>query len=174
MAIARPPEGGVQSDGSESTGSSGSSGSSEASDSEDDLRDGDGRACCCCCCCCPSPEVLLALGFSAASVAGFSVAVHYGLVRKPDTSEMFSLDAWREWPTKLRVEAGFRQYDRDKDGVFGPADVAEIALTLKGERPTPRQAAAWVARGDLDGDGTLNFTEFWSMTRKERAAKGEG
>ncbi|EOD17947.1 hypothetical protein EMIHUDRAFT_195927 [Emiliania huxleyi CCMP1516] len=107
-------------------------------------------------------------------VAGFSVAVHYGLVRKPDTSEMFSLDAWREWPTKLRVEAGFRQYDRDKDGVFGPADVAEIALTLKGERPTPRQAAAWVARGDLDGDGALNFTEFWSMTRKERAAKGEG
>lgn len=40
---------------------------------------------------------------------------------------------------------------------------------MQGERPSLQQASEWVIKADTNGDGLLDFDEFWDLLRQERA-----
>ena len=85
--------------------------------------------------------------------------------------------ARQRWLSKTphNAEEGFILFDRNADGRIGVDDMAAVARITTGENPTHEQLVAYIARGDLDGDGALDESEYQQMLQSERAqGKGKG
>ena len=109
----------------------------------------------------------------------WSSAITYGVLKQP-TYEQLAMPirvARQRWLSKTphSAEDGFMLFDRNADGYIGIGDMAVVARITTGEDPTHDQLVAYIARGDLDGDGQLDEEEYTQMLQRERAmGKGEG
>jgi Ca2+-binding EF-hand superfamily protein len=74
------------------------------------------------------------------------------------------------WPSKVKAQAGFQQYDTDGDGGLGPTEIVRLAQHVQGKRPSLQEASGWIFTADVNGNGLLEFDEFWALLRQEQAA----
>ena len=151
-----------------------------SSDSDDDSDDDDegttfgrssaaagARRCCVQLAACSSPRWL------------FASAITYGILKQPSYEQIVTpvRVARQRWFSKTPhgAEDGFILFDRNADGYITVSDMAVVARVTTGEDPTHEQLVAYIARGDLDGDGKLDEAEYMQMLQRERAmGKGKG
>ena len=109
----------------------------------------------------------------------WSAAITYGILRQPSYEDIVTpiRVARQRWLSKTphSAEEGFILFDRNADGKIGVDDMAVVARITTGEDPTREMLQAYIARGDLDGDGALDEDEYMQMLHRERAeGKGKG
>jgi hypothetical protein len=152
--------------------------SDEYDDSDDD-DDDDQIRCSELICCCVGPRCCVASCMLMLALMGYSAAITYGIVRQP-TYEQYAEPmrvARRRWFSKTPMSAddGFMLFDRNADGVIDVHDIARVAKITTGENPPHEELQAYIARGDLNGDGVLDEAEYTAQLHKERAeGKGKG
>lgn len=79
------------------------------------------------------------------------------------------------YPTPTSADNGFPLFDRNADGFIDIGDMSAVAKITTGENVPDGDLRAYIARGDLNGDGMLDEPEFYGMLQRERAeGKGKG
>ena len=131
------------------------------------------------CCYCWGPRCCVASCMLLLALMAWSAAITYGILRQPTYEQMVTplRVARQRWLSKTphSAEEGFILFDRNADGLIGVDDMAVVAKITTGEDPTREQLEAYIARGDLDGDGALDENEYTQMLFAERAqGKGKG
>jgi hypothetical protein len=132
-------------------------------------------------CCCWGPRCVMGSCMLMLALAGWSAAITYGVLRQPTYENVVTpiRIAKQRWLSKTpqNAEESFILFDRNADGLIGVDDMAVVAKITTGEDPPHEQLVAYIARGDLDGDGALNEEEYMQMLFRERAmgkSKGKG
>ena len=124
-------------------------------------------------CCCVGPRCCVGSCFLLLALGTWSAAITYGILRQPSYEQLATpvRVARQRWLTRAPTgaEDGFALFDRNADGRIGVDDMAVVARIVSGENPTHEQLAAYIARGDLDGDGYLDEAEYLQMLHRERA-----
>ena len=64
-------------------------------------------------------------------------------------------------------------FDRDANGLIDLRDMRQVAFKVTGETPPDEQLLAYIAKGDLDGDGALDEAEYLGLMQMERRWKAE-
>ena len=133
-------------------------------------------------CCCWGPRCVVAFCMLAATLAGWSAAITYGILRQPTYEHVvrpvrvarqhYLSKYWYGAPKD--AEEGFILFDRDANGLIDVEDMRSVAFITTGERPSEEQLRAYIAKGDRDGDGKLDPDEYLSLLHSERAQKGGG
>ena len=154
----------------------GSGSGSDESDDDDD--DDDDVTCFEVFCCCWGPRCCVGSCMLIMTLMGWSAAITYGILRQPSYDDLvvpIRLAKQRWFNAKpTNAEDGFILFDRNADGKISVADMATVARITTGEDPTHEQLAAYIARGDTDGDGTLDEEEYKALLFRERAEKSGG
>ncbi|XP_033736481.1 calmodulin-A-like [Pecten maximus] len=72
--------------------------------------------------------------------------------------------------TELDVELreAFTIFDKNGDGFIGPRELKEV-MAMMGERLTEIEIDAMIREADTDGDGKVNYKEFYAMIMMEPA-----
>ena len=146
-------------------------------DDRDDRDDDDesllGLLCCCCGVRCWMAVCMLGL-----AGVGWSMAITYGILRQPTYEEAVApiRIAKQRWlgKTPQNAEEGFVLFDRNADGKIDIGDMRQVARITTGETPTRDELVAYIAKGDMDGDGKLDEAEYTALLHRERAAKADG
>ena len=60
------------------------------------------------------------------------------------------------------VKEAFREFDLDKNGYVGAAEIAHILQSM-GEKATDDEVDEMILMADLDGDGQVSFEEFHKL-----------
>ena len=64
--------------------------------------------------------------------------------------------------TADEVKEAFREFDLDKNGYVGAAEIAHILQSM-GEKATDDEVDEMILMADLDGDGQVSFEEFFKL-----------
>ena len=64
--------------------------------------------------------------------------------------------------TADEVKEAFREFDPDKNGYVGAAEIAHILQSM-GEKATDDEVDEMILMADLDGDGQVSFEEFFKL-----------
>jgi|TARA_B110000977_G_scaffold97815_1_gene128764 serine/threonine-protein phosphatase 2B regulatory subunit len=64
--------------------------------------------------------------------------------------------------TADEVKEAFREFDLDKNGYVGAAEIAHILQSI-GEKATDDEVDEMILMADLDGDGQVSFEEFFKL-----------
>ena len=151
-----------------------------SSDSDDDSDDDDeGTSFWEVFCCCWGPRCCVSSCMLLTALVIWSSAITYGILKQPSYEQIVTpvRVARQRWFSKTPhgAEDGFILFDRNADGYITVSDMAVVARVTTGEDPTHEQLVAYIARGDLDGDGKLDEAEYMQMLQRERAVgKGKG
>ncbi|XP_060063086.1 calmodulin-beta-like [Ylistrum balloti] len=72
--------------------------------------------------------------------------------------------------TELDVELreAFTIFDKNGDGFIGPRELKEV-MAMMGERLTEVEVEAMIREADKDGDGKVNYKEFYAMVMMDPA-----
>ncbi|EEH60778.1 uncharacterized protein MICPUCDRAFT_11510, partial [Micromonas pusilla CCMP1545] len=60
------------------------------------------------------------------------------------------------------VKEAFREFDLDKNGYVGAAEISHILQSM-GEKATDDEVDEMILMADLDGDGQVSFDEFFKL-----------
>ena len=60
------------------------------------------------------------------------------------------------------VKEAFREFDLDKNGFVGAAEIAHVLQSM-GEKATDDEVDEMILMADLDGDGQISFDEFFKL-----------
>lgn len=149
--------------------SNASSGDDDSDDEDDDL------SCFDVFCCCWGPRCCVSSCMLIVTLMGWSAAITYGILKQPTYESVVTpiRVAKQRWLTRTpkNAEEGFTLFDRNADGRISVQDMAIVARMTTGEDPTHEQLAAYIAKGDTDGDGTLDEEEYLQLLYRERAEK---
>ena len=112
------------------------------------------------------------------ALMAWSAAITYGILHQPSYEQVVTpirvaRQKWLGKPPK-NAEEGFVLFDRNADGRITVSDMATVAKITTGEDPTHEQLAAYIARGDSNGDGALDEEEYKQLLFRERAEKANG
>ena len=150
----------------------------EEDDDDDDDDEDDDVTCWELLTCCWGPRCCVGSCMICIGLIIFSAAVTYGIVRQPSYEQVVTpmRVARQRWFSKTpqNAEEGFILFDRNADGLIGIDDLKQVAKLTTGETVPVSDLQAYIARGDLDGDGFLDEDEYQQMLQAERAAKGKG
>jgi hypothetical protein len=156
----------------------GDDGSDAASSDDDDGSDDDDLDDVTCFevfCCCWGPRCCVGSCMFIMTLMGWSAAITYGILKQPTYESVVTpiRVARQRWFTKTptTAEDGFTLFDRNADGRITVQDMAAVARITTGEYPTHEQLAAYIAKGDMDGDGALDEQEYLQLLHRERAEK---
>ena len=147
-------------------------------DSDDDSDDGEDISCFDLVCCCWGPRCCVATCMLTMSLSVWSAAVTYGILKQP-TYEQLAMPmrvARQRWlgKTPHTAEEGFTLFDRNADGKISVNDMAVVARITTGENPTHEDLVKYIAKGDLDGDGALDESEYIQLVHRERLTRPRG
>lgn len=149
--------------------------SSDDGDDSDDDDDDENVTCFDVFCCCWGPRCCVSACMLMLTLMGWSAAITYGIMKQPTYEGLVTpiRVAKQRWLTKTpkNAEEGFTLFDRNADGRISVQDMAAVARITTGEDPTHEQLAAYIAKGDTDGDGTLDEAEYLQLLYRERAEK---
>ena len=157
----------------------GADGESDDDEDEEDSGDEDESLVSALCCWCVGPRCCVSACMLSLAFVIYSSAVAHGVLKQHTYEQLITpIRRARQrmtHKTPTGADDGFILFDRNADGVIDTADLAIVAKMTTGEHPTEEQLRGYIRRGDTDGDGALNETEYLEMLHREREVKaGKG
>ena len=146
------------------------------SDDEDDGSGGDDITCMEIMTCCWGPRCCVSMCMLLITLVGWSAAITYGIVKQPSYDQIVTpmRVARQRYFNKMpeNAEEGFILFDRNADGLIGVDDLIKVAKVTTGETVPISELHAYIAKGDVDGDGFLDEAEYLAMLQQQRVEKG--
>ena len=129
------------------------------------------------CCWCVGPRCCVATCMLVLSLIVWNWAIAQGILRQPSYDQMVTpIRVARQRLTHKKptgADDGFILFDRNADGLIDKDDMAIVARLTTGEHPSEEQLRAYIAKGDLNGDGALDEPEYHELLRREREDKAK-
>ena len=76
------------------------------------------------------------------------------------------VEKWRLWRRRTEVRGAFDVYDANRNGTIDSGELGAVMQSL-GQHPTAAELGAMLAAADLNGDGVIDFDEFYHLMGRD-------